>query len=208
MNFTNFPQFVVSVLLLSISYNGIAQDKKVATILYNTKPVEAQIDTKSKSIDYIIRENDEYLSGFKLQIPDYEQFLLNDKTQKETTPQSIANSSNSQKVIAPAAPAPVMAKPTGFESGAFTFVMFSDGFATLSDAAILVLESVISELNKNHQNLTLKTFSTSKEDVLAINRANAVKTYLKIRGVNTENIEIIHLIGEINIPEVSVSFIK
>lgn len=206
MIFPNFCRFMFLLSMTSVSLVLYSQDKKETIILYNTQPVKAVIDVESKNIDYIIQNEDDYLIGFKLEIPDYEKFLREtnpvfssvplDKdttsfsyTQLQNSPQSRATSSNNE-----------------IEPTVFSYVKFQKGFATLSDDAIRLLELVIAEYDRSQNNIVLRSFSISSDNILAKNRSNAVKTYLKIRGLDTNKVTVEHLKGELDIDEIMVVF--
>ncbi|MBL0099716.1 MAG: hypothetical protein IPP49_06395 [Saprospiraceae bacterium] len=84
---TDFPRFV---LLLVIVFSGItlkSQTTKEAVILYNSKPVLAEITTEG-SVNKIISEEPDFLKGFTLKVMDYGQVVADqqNKANKPSNP--------------------------------------------------------------------------------------------------------------------------
>ena len=67
---------------MSIGYTIYSQESKEAVILYNTKPVLAEI-TKDGSVLQIVRDEPDFLEGFTLEVPDYVKHLGELKIPKE-----------------------------------------------------------------------------------------------------------------------------
>lgn len=190
MNFNNFPRFVtfVSTVLLT-AQAGYSQDSKDAVILYNTEPVLAHI-SKSGDVYRIIKDESDFLKGFTLEVPDYEKFLK----QKEATKVVSATAASSQNIaIEPPVTGNTIPLPKSnydildFSLGGF---YFAEGQATLNADAIGILDNVIIYTQANpdkkiHFNL-MKDASQGKR--LIKNRTNAILTYLKLRGVNIDDI--------------------
>jgi hypothetical protein len=205
MNFTNTPTFLFLFLSMLTAFNLIAQDKKEATVLYNTHPVKAVIDTETKSVDYIINSDEEFMKGFQLEIPDYEKHLLGQAViaQEDTsTKKSIVSEVLAYDLFVDVP----SSQDYSIDNNLVRFISFTPGFATLSDEAIRKLESVIDEHKKSSKNILLKTISLTDTDQLSVNRINAIKTYLKIRGIDTNAVSVTYLIGDKNKEDVIVEF--
>lgn len=189
MKITNFPQFVVTWVLILTSCTLISQETKQATILYNTKPVLAEI-TKDATIIQIVKDDPEYLSGFVLQVPDYVKHLEDlsyskgNKLQDLNSTPIVQNEVNSQSLTIP----------------------FEAGFAILTDQAIAELDNAI-KLIKNQPNgkLTIRTFSKSNNSNLDQNRINSIKSYFQIRGLNPDLIKYEALKGNSDLNEVKIA---
>ncbi len=196
----------VFFILLLFAFNLKAQEKKEATILYNTQPVQAVIDVNTKSLDYIIKSDDNFMEGFRLVIPDYEKYLLEKGSivQEDKTialdNSSLDNTADTLIAITPTD------TENSLKNNAISFIIFTPGQATLSDEAIRKLELVIDEYKISGRDITLKAISINDTDILSANRANAIKTYLKIRGIDTNAVSVSYLIGNHNNNNVLVEF--
>ncbi|MBK9734222.1 MAG: hypothetical protein IPO92_04340 [Saprospiraceae bacterium] len=159
---TNFPRFVLLLSVVCFSSTQIlCQSSKEAVILYDSRPVLAEI-RDGGIIDRIIKDEPDYLEGYTLKIQDYGQFL----TQKKLTEVSEVKSSGGYAVV----------------SKDEIIVPFDTGYATLSDKAIKVLDNVISRLRtKSESKVVLRTLNTFDESLLSKNRVNSIRTYFKIR---------------------------
>lgn len=160
-----------------------AQESKEAVILYNTKPVLAEI-TKDGSVLQIIKDEPDYLSGFTLQVPDYVKYLdeINKKSAVSFRPD--LSSEDSHLITVP----------------------FESGFAILSDQAILQLDEAIELLKQNPKGtLILRTLSVSDPSVLDKNRINSIKSYFTIRGVNISNVVYEAMKGNTDLNEVKIT---
>ncbi|MCB0659850.1 MAG: hypothetical protein KDC04_02880 [Saprospiraceae bacterium] len=190
MNFYNFPQVVFTLILAtSICTFAQSQDTKEAVILYNTAPVLAHI-SKDGEVYNIIREEPDFLKGFVLQIPDYEQYLLSkaplaDATPKKTDEPLVKETVENQKKI--------KKLPTShydildYSLGGFNF---SKDQATLNSESIDLLNRIITYKTTNPQkkiHFILKN-DNQNDNKLFKNRANAIVTYLKLRGFPTSDI--------------------
>jgi hypothetical protein len=169
-----------------------SQDTKDAIILYNTKPVLAEITTNG-DVNKIIREEPDFLKGFTLKIQDYGQFLAQQdagKSSKETL--GITSQTNS--------------KPQVFND--FLNIPFDDDYATLTDNAIKKLDETIKFLKENKiKKVILRTLSVNKNDIINTNRLNSIKTYFKIRGASLDVI-FENLTGLVDVDEVRISVIQ
>lgn len=192
MFYTNSPKFVCLLITLMISITMRSQDTKDAIILYNTKPVLAEITTNG-DVNKIIREEPDFLKGFTLKIQDYGQFLAQQdagKSSKETL--GITSQTNS--------------KPQVFND--FLNIPFDDDYATLTDNAIKKLDETIKFLKENKiKKVILRTLSVNKNDIINTNRLNSIKTYFKIRGASLDVI-FENLTGLVDVDEVRISVIQ
>lgn len=187
MNNTNFPQFV---LMLVFSLTGLtlsAQEIKEAVILYNTQPVKAEI-TADGTVNRIISEAPDHLKGFKLKEQDYGQFIENQK-----------------KSVVPVA----KSQPYAIVSNEQSVVKFEIGYATLSDDAIDILDKVVMHLRTNpNEKAVLVSLSKLNNSPITKNRLNSIRSYLKIRGIDTERVLIESLLGDLDIDEIKINYLK
>jgi hypothetical protein len=190
-------------LLCYTSADLWSQNKKEAVVLYNTQAVKAVIDVPSKEIDYIISYEDDFLKGFRLEIPDYEKYL-----RENSTSSAIAQANVVDKTTAEADEGMSQQPPQSKEDdkSVFSYIKFQKGFATLSDEAIRLLESVLDEYEKSPGKIILRALSDSEDNMLSKNRAQAVKTYLKIRGLDADMISIQLLRGPRNLDDIMIVF--
>ncbi|MEZ4912330.1 MAG: hypothetical protein R2774_15890 [Saprospiraceae bacterium] len=174
--------------IMITAHLALGQDGKDAVILYNTEPVLAHI-SKSGDVYRIIREEPDFLKGFTLQIPDYERYLH----EKNASSSAVVQKSKDVKEVMPHVYEVNSDLPVAnydvldFSLGGFSF---AESQATLSADAISVLDNIViyTQTNPNkriHFNL-MKDATNSKR--LIKNRSNAILTYLKLRGVDLNDI--------------------
>ena len=188
MSNTNFPRFVLLLSLLGFNLTLGAQVNKQVSILYNTKLVLAEVSPEGKVIR-IIDDTADDLKGYVLKTQDYSLDQLDASTQPK-----IQRESNSNYIYAGIDP---------------TLIYFEKGGAILSDKAIESLETTIKTLKSNPSlKLLVQTLDKYAASLLNKNRVEAVKTYLKIRGVSHENTIYEPLKGEKNLDEVKIQFIN
>lgn len=190
-------------LLFYTSLDLWSQQKKEAVVLYNTRAVNAVIDVPSKEIDYIISYEDDFLKGFRLEIPDYEKYLRENGTLTPIAQSSVVEGSSG---VAGGDVSHQTPESKENEPSVFSYIKFQKGFATLSDEAIRLLEQVIEENEKSPGKIILRALSDSDDNTLAKNRAQAVKTYLKIRGLDSGMISIQLLRGPRNLDDIMIVF--
>ncbi|MBK8349846.1 MAG: hypothetical protein IPL08_20395 [Saprospiraceae bacterium] len=193
---TDFPRFV---LLLVIVFSGItlkSQTTKEAVILYNSKPVLAEITTEG-SVNKIISEEPDFLKGFTLKVMDYGQVVADQ--------QNKANKPSNPVVSITTAPA---SQAYAVESHDFKSIPFEAEYATLSDLAIERLDEVISHL-KTHtgSKIVLRSLSLKDDSLINKNRLNSIQTYLKIRGIDIQRVSFESLVGDLNANEIKVHFL-
>ena len=128
---TNFPRFVLMLIITMVSLSLSSQNSKEVVILYNTKPVLAEV-TPSGNVNKIIRDEPDFLQGFTLLIQDYGQFIAKQDTKKSDKDEVI---SVKQSFVA--------------ESNDFLNIPFESGFATLTDKAIERLDEAIKYFKTN-----------------------------------------------------------
>jgi outer membrane protein OmpA-like peptidoglycan-associated protein len=188
MKSTNFPRFVIMLTTMGISLFVSAQTTKEVVILYNSKPVLAEV-TIGGDVTKIIKDDPDFLKGFTLSIQDYGQFIAQNK---DITPESIKPPQSTVHTLA---------------SDQLKTIPFDAGYATLSDLAISKLDEVVYYLRKNPESkIVLRTLSIQNEALINKNRLNSVKTYLKIRGIDTSRISFESLVGDRNADEIKVLF--
>ncbi|MBK8054412.1 MAG: hypothetical protein IPK35_14395 [Saprospiraceae bacterium] len=182
MRLTNFPRFVFFWIAMSIGYNIYSQESKEAVILYNTKPVLAEI-TKGGSVLQIVRDEPDFLKGFTLEVPDYVKHMEELKKTKGDNAVSIVES-NAQLLT----------------------VSFDRGFAVLTEDAINQLDNAIRLMKGNPKGkLILRTLSISDPTSLDQNRINSIKSYFNIRGLNPDVIRYEAMKGSTNLDEVKIT---
>lgn len=190
--------------LCHVFADSMAQDKKEAVVLYNTQAVRAVLNIPNREIDRIISYEDDFLKGFTLEIPDYEKFLIESATAHPLAEAKIVEKSIPKEVNIPEGSTQYL-KPPG-DIPVFSYIKFAKGYATLSDEAILLLEKVVREYEKRPGKITLRALSAGNDNTLSVNRAQAVKTYLRIRGINTDMVTIQHLTGPVVVDNIMVVF--
>ena len=184
---TNFPQFVLLFVLTLTNMTLFAQDTKEAVILYNTQPVRAEITTDGQ-VNRIIREEPDYLKGFQLKIQDYGQFI-----EKQSEP--LVNAPKSQ--------------PYAIFASDYKLVKFETNHATLSDDAIDVLEAIVVNMRSTPElRIVLVSLSKLDNSLVTKNRLNSIRSYFKIRGIDTSRILIESLLGEIDVDEIKIHHLK
>ena len=182
MRLTNFPRFVFFWIAMSIGCTIYSQESKEAVILYNTKPVLAEI-TKDGSVLQIVRDEPDFLEGFTLEVPDYVKHLGELKNTKGDNVFSIVES-----------------------NAHLLSVSFDPGFAVLTEQAINQLDNAIRLIKVNPKGkLILRTLSISDPTALDQNRINSIKSYLNIRGLNPEVIRYEAMKGNTNLNEVKIT---
>ncbi|MBK8516407.1 MAG: hypothetical protein IPL55_09025 [Saprospiraceae bacterium] len=185
---TNSPRFVLMLIIMMVGLSLNSQTKE-AVILYNTKPVLAEI-TLTGNVNKIIKDEPDFLDGFTLKVQDYGQFI----------------SSEPQITDGKTTTAVLMNVP---ESSDFLNIPFESGYATLSDDAITKLDKLVNYLKLNTgQKLIMRTLSKFADSALNTNRLNSIKTYLKIKGLSPDSIRFETLSGNVDVNEVKISFEK
>ena len=188
MSNTNFPRFVLLLSLLVLNLTLGAQANKQVSILYNTKLVLAEVSPDGKVLR-IIDDTAEDLKGYVLKTQDYT--LGQNETKKQPEIKR------------------VMSSKYNYSDINATLIYFEKGEATLSDKAIESLESTIKVLKADPSlKLLVQTLDVHAASAVNKNRVAAVKTYLKIRGVNDESTVYEPLKGETDLDEVKIYFIK
>jgi outer membrane protein OmpA-like peptidoglycan-associated protein len=186
---TNFPRFVLLSVSLLTGITLFSQNTKEAVILYNSQPVKAEI-TSDGNVNKIISEVPDFLKGFTLKVQDYGQFIAE---KQDTKSETIVPSSQSYAIV-------------GKE---FKLVRFEPTFATLSDEAIVELDKIIAHLRQEpNEKAVLVTLSRLESALISKNRQNSIRTYLKIRGIDPERVLFESLLGEKDVDEVKVHFLK
>lgn len=186
---TSSPRFVLMLVLTMISLSLYSQNTKEAVILYNTKPVLAEI-TQSGNVNKIIRDEPDFLKGFTLMIQDYGQFVADQEKKK----------SGADNVT------PV-AQTEFIEKADFLNIPFETGFATLTDKAIEKLDDAIKFFRKNPgQKIVLRTLSKNSDSILSLNRINSIRTYLRIKGLSPDIVRFETLTGDADLDEVKITF--
>ncbi len=186
---TNFPRFVLMLIITMVSLSLSSQNTKEVVILYNTKPVLAEV-TPTGNVNKIIRDEPDFLQGFTLLIQDYGQFIAKQDTKKSDKDEVI---SVNQSFVA--------------ESNDFLNIPFESGFATLTDKAIERLDEAIKYFKTNpDQKIILRTLSKNADSVLSLNRINSIRTYLRIKGLSPDIVKFETLAGDADLDEVKITF--
>jgi thymidylate synthase len=164
------------------------QETKEAVILYNTQAVKAEI-TSDGTINRIISEEPDYLKGYTLTVQDYGQHIEKSKIKED-------------KKVASSQPYAVFASE-------YKLVKFEPNHATLSDEAIDILEELVTQLRKsNDEKVVLVSLSQLENGLINKNRLNSIRSYFKIRGINSERVLIESLLGEKDVDEIKIHFLK
>lgn len=170
MNRTNFPRFVLLACLIGLNSVVFAQQNKEAVILVNASPVLAEI-TADANIVKVISEQPDYMKGFVLS--------------GYIVPEEI----NSTLKIPQFQPYKVVSTDK-------LTVYFSDGFATLSNSAIDVLDLIVLELKNNPERKVMVTvYEDNLNSVLTKNRVNAIKSYLRVENISLDRVVINPVLG-------------
>jgi outer membrane protein OmpA-like peptidoglycan-associated protein len=163
MNRTNFPRFVLIASLIGFYSIMFAQKNKEAVILINTSPVLAEISADANIVK-VISEQPDYMKGFVLSgyvVPEEIKSILE-------IPQF---------------------QPYKVVSTDKLTVYFSDGFATLSNSAIEVLDLIVLELNNNPERKVMVTvYEDNLNSVLTKNRVNAIKSFLRVENISLDRV--------------------
>lgn len=191
MNTTNFPRFVISLLMVLTSMTIVAQNTKEAVILYNSQAVRANI-TPDGNVTSIIKEEPDFLKGFELKIQDYGQFVASQQLPVKNEPIVVASSGNY----------PVVKKE-------YKTVYFEKDRATLTDETIAQLDQIIAYLRENVEvKIIAMTLSKFENGLVSKNRLNSIRTYFKIRGIGEDRVLFESLFAEIDAHEVKLGFIE
>lgn len=191
MNNTKFPQLVFLCVALAWSNASFAQATKEAIILYNSQPVKAEI-TSDGNVNHIISEEPDFLKGFTLKVQDYGQFIAAQPKvaveSEKTLPSSQSYSVQSKEVAA---------------------VRFTPSYATLSDDAIAALDGVIAILQAEPSTkINLETITRLDASAVSKNRFNTIRTYLKLKNIDPERISYDTLIGDKDVNDVKIYFLR
>jgi outer membrane protein OmpA-like peptidoglycan-associated protein len=191
MNTTNFPPFVISLLMVLTSMTIVAQNTKEAVILYNSQVVRANI-TPDGNVTSIIKEEPDFLKGFELKIQDYGQFVANQQLPVKNEP-FVAVSSGNYSVV----------------KKEYKTVYFEKDRATLTDETIAQLDQIIAYLRENVEvKIIAMTLSKFENGLVSKNRLNSIRTYFKIRGIGEDRILFESLFAEMDAHEVKLGFIE
>jgi outer membrane protein OmpA-like peptidoglycan-associated protein len=170
MNGTNFPRFVLLVGLIGFYSIMFAQQNKEAVILINTSPVLAEI-TADANVVKVISEQPDHMKGFVLS----GYVVREEKKSILELPQF---------------------QPYRVVSTDKLTVYFSDGFATLSNSAIEVLDSIVLELKNNPDRKVMVTvYEDNLNSNLIKNRVNAIKSYLRVENISLDRVVINTVMG-------------
>ena len=189
MSSTSFPRFVLMLFITMSSLSLYSQNTKEAVILYNTKPVLAEI-TISGDVNKIIRDEPDFLKGFTLLIQDYGQFVA-----KQENIKSVSQSMT------------VVSEIETTKISDFMNIPFETGFATLTDKAIERLDEAIKLFRTSDgQKIVLRTLSKNTNSILSLNRINSIRTYLRIKGLSPDIVRFETLTGDADLNEVKITF--
>lgn len=190
MNNTNFPQIVFLCLAFAWCNTTYTQDTKEAVILYNSQPVKAEITTDG-NVNQIISEEPDFLKGFTLKVQDYGQFV-------EAQP----NLFEKEKVL-------LNSQSYTIQSKEVASIRFTPSFATLSDEAISSLDGIIAILRTEpNTKINLETIARLDDGIVSKNRFNTIKTYLKLKGIDSDRISFDTLIGDKEVHDVKIYFLR
>lgn len=190
MNTTNFPRFVISLIVVLIGTAVVAQNTKQAVILYNSQAVRANI-TSQGDVKDIIQEEPDFLKGFELKIQDYGQFVEVSKNVETKELETVASSGNYSV------------------KKEYKTVYFEKDRATLTDETIGQLDLIIAHLRENPQvKIIAMTLSKFENGLVSKNRLNSIRTYFKIRGIGEERVLFESLFAEIDAHEVKLGFVE
>ncbi len=191
MNTTNFPPFVISLLMVLTSMTIVAQNTKEAVILYNSQVVRANI-TPDGNVTSIIKEEPDFLKGFELKIQDYGQFVANQQLPVKNEPFVVVSSGNYSVV-----------------KKEYKTVYFEKDRATLTDETIAQLDQIIAYLRENVEvKIIAMTLSKFENGLVSKNRLNSIRTYFKIRGIGEDRVLFESLFAEMDAHEVKLGFIE
>lgn len=176
MNNTFFPPMkclMVTAIYLLLTLQTNAQNAKEAVILYNTEPVKAEI-TPNGEVVRIIGPEFDYLKGFKLISYDYTNVTASDNTKLRLDPFRDINTSEAK----------------GYE------IKFESGFATLNQNALKELDEVVAKMTSEpNTKILIADFEQYEADILARNRVNSIRKYLKLKGIDEGRVSLNRLKG-------------
>lgn len=191
MNNTKFLQLVFLCLTFAWSTSSFAQATKEAVILYNSLPVKAEI-TSDGHVNQIISEEPDFLKGFTLKVQDYGQFVA-------TQPKLVVESDNTLPG----------SQSYTVQSKEAASVRFTPSYATLSDEAIASLDGIIAILQAEpNTKVNLETITRLDSGLVSKNRFNTIRTYLKLKGIDPDRISYDTLIGEKEVNDVKIYFLR
>lgn len=168
---------------------AFGQTTKEAVILYNSLPVKAEI-TSDGNVNRVISEEPDFLKGFTLKVQDYGQLVAQREEVQKVNPVA---SSQSYSINA----------------GELASVKFDPDYATLSDETISTLDQIIALLKADNQaKISLETISKLNTALISANRFNSIRTYLKIKGIDSNRISFQSLVGDTDVNQVKIYLIK
>jgi outer membrane protein OmpA-like peptidoglycan-associated protein len=206
MKNTVLPPFVFGFVLLLNSTFLSAQQTKQVIVLINSQPCLVELDANG-NITKVIQQEPQALSGYEVE-----------KKIDEALPK-VPHS----KVLNPDEP-PIMIidKPKVDVDGAVNPIFnykvspevdditrFAPGEATLTMEARNKLDIVALDMKQNPSDVVvIRSLSINKESKLHLNRVDAVKSYFKIKGIDSNRIIAESLQGRVDADEIKVHIIR
>lgn len=181
-----------------------AQQTKQTIILINSQPCLVEVDQKGNIIK-VIKQEENTVEGLKNTAPSESlQHIPQVKIQDPETPQVIYI--DKPKASDNGSVAGVYDYKVSNQINAIT--QFGQGEATLSTEARKALDKVVEDLLANINDVAvIRSLSIEKTSKLHINRVDAVRSYLKLKGIGSSRIIAENLQGRIDANEVKVHVI-
>ena len=187
---TNFPRFVLLLVLLMIGMTSTAQKLKESVILYNLQPVRALIDENGNVVK-IIAYYPDYLSNQEMDVPEYDRDIRNIPADQRIIPSVVTEPENEEIIVKDK-------KAT---------LHFDKDMAVLSSRVRKELDAIVEVLRANPGiKIEALTLSVDDNELVSKNRQNSVKAYLKIKGINENRFSFKSYFSDIETSEVKIQF--